>query len=303
MASSALVSLPPPKQAAEGMRHAVEMNALLWSVNMIQYSLVWVLALLVGLCLRGTSWATPNLVEDALEMKVKGVAMDPYGNTPMVILEDATGRQAFPIWIGLPEAQAIARTLENVATPRPMTHALLKNILTDLHVEVAHIVIHDLQSNTFYASIALRQGAKTLTVDARPSDAITLALDAKAPIFVSKKVLGSVRTVNLSPPSLEQHFAKKLGMHLQSLDTTLAQAFHLTTPEGVLVSFVEAGSQAERHGIRRGDVITKVDGQQVKDLPDLLEAVKHKTGGKESVLQVTRDQHPLKLRLPSLALD
>jgi bifunctional DNase/RNase len=277
--------------------------SLLWRVDMLPYGRAWALSLLIGLCLWGTSWAGPSLAEDALEMKVKGVAMDPYGNSPMVILEDASGRQAFPIWIGLPEAQAIIRTLENVATPRPMTHALLKNILTDLHVEVAHIIIHDLQSNTFYASIALRQGTKTLIIDARPSDAITLALDTKAPIFVTKKVLGSVRTVNLSPPSLTQHFAKKLGMHLQSLDTSLAQAFHLTAPEGVLVSFVEAGSQAERHGVRRGDVITKVDGQQVKDLADLLETVKHKTGGKESVLQITREQHSLKLRLPFLGLD
>jgi bifunctional DNase/RNase len=257
--------------------------------------LAWTLLLLVALW--GESWAVPRLPEEALKMKVKGVALDP-NNTPMVILEDAAGQQAFPIWIGLSEAQAIARVLENISTPRPMTHALLKNILTDLQVEVAYIVIHDLQNNTFYASIALQQGTKTSTIDARPSDAIVLALDTKAPIFVTKKVLGSVRTVNLAAPALSQHFVKKLGLHLQSLDISLAQAFHLTTPEGVLVSFVEAGSQAERHGIRRGDVITTVDGQQVKALPDLLEAFKHKTGGQVLVLQVTRDQQPMKLRLP-----
>jgi bifunctional DNase/RNase len=259
--------------------------------------------MLIACCFWIASWAAPNLPEEALEMKVKGVAVDPHGNTPVVILEDATGRQAFPIWIGIPEAQAIARTMENVPTPRPMTHALLRNILSDLQVELAHIVIHDLQNNTFYASIALRQGGKQWTIDARPSDAIVLALDAKAPIFVAKKILGSVRTVSLSAPSLSQHVAKKLGVHLQNLDLTLAQAFQLANPEGVLVSFVETGSQAEQHGLRRGDVITTLDGQRVKDLPAFLEACKHKAVGQEFVLQVTRDQHSLKLRLPFSTLD
>jgi bifunctional DNase/RNase len=259
--------------------------------------------LVLLLALLEASAAAQSLLDEMLEMKVKGVTIDPHGNTPIVILEDAEGHQAFPIWIGVPEAQAIARALEGALTPRPMTHALLQNMLTDLQVEVARIVIHDLQSNTFYASIFLRQGPKTLTVDARPSDAIAVALGAKAPIFVTKKVLGSVRTVALSASSLAPQAAKKLGMHLQSLDATLAQAFRLANPQGVLISFVETGSQAERQGLRRGDVITDVDGQQIKNLQEFLDIFRHKKTGQELVLQVTREQHPLKIRLPFSALE
>ena len=261
------------------------------------------LSLLLSLSLCRMGVAAQNLPEDLLEMKVKGVAMDPHGQTPVVVLEDAQGHQAFPIWVGVPEAQAIARTLEGVLTPRPMTHALLKNILTDLQVEVVRIIINDLRRDTFYASIALRQGATTLTIDARPSDAIALALDVKAPIFVTQKVLGSVRTVTLSAPPPLQHSAKKLGMHLQNLDATLAGLFRLANPEGVLISFVEAGSPAERHGVHRGDVITDVDGKHVKSLQDLLEIFKNKKVGQDVVLHVTRDQRPLKLRLALVALE
>jgi bifunctional DNase/RNase len=264
-------------------------------------SFAGVVALLVALWLAGAG--APNPPEDAVEVRVKGVTVDPYGNTPMVILEDAAGHQAFPIWIGVPEAQAIARVQENIPTPRPMTHALLKNILADLHVEVGRIVIHDIHGNTFYAMIALRQEAKTWTIDARPSDAIILALETKAPIFVTKKVLGAVRTVTLSTPPPTPHVVKKLGMHLQSLNATLAQAFQIPTSEGVLVAFVEAGSQAEHYGVQRGDVITTLDNQQVKALPDLLEGLRQKTGRQECVLQVTRSQHALRLRLPCVGPD
>jgi uncharacterized protein len=259
-------------------------------------SLLLLLLLFVA-CVQMSS-ATQSPSDDFLEMKVKGVAMDPYGNTPIVILEDLEGQQAFPIWIGLPEAQAIARALEGTPTPRPMTHALLQNILGNLEVETTRILINDLHSNTFYASIALRYGSRVFTIDARPSDAIALALGAKAPIYVAKKVLGAVRTVNLSGSVPPQRSTKQLGMHLQSLDPELAHLFHLANPEGVLISFVETGSHAEQRGLRRGDVITNIDGQSIKTLQDLLDIFKHKNAGQEFILLVTRDQRPLRIHLP-----
>jgi bifunctional DNase/RNase len=255
------------------------------------------LLLVMFLALSQMSAASQSPSDDPLEMKVKGVAMDPSGNSPIVILEDPQGQHAFPIWIGLPEAQAIARALEDAPTPRPMTHSLLQNILHGLEAQVMRILINDLQSNTFYATIALRHGAKTVTVDARPSDAIAIALGAKAPIYVTKKVLGAVRTVNLSLPSSAQRSSQQWGMHLQSLDPELAPFFHLANPEGVLISFVEVGSQAERHGLRRGDVITDVDGQPIKTLQDLLDIFGRKKPGQQFVLLVTRDQRPLRIHL------
>jgi len=247
------------------------------------------------------SFATQDVSEDLLEMKVRGVVLDPNSNTPVVLLEDPVGRRAFPIWIGVPEAQAIARAMKGVPTPRPMIHSLLKNILTELQVEVVRIIVSDFRSSTFYASIALRQGAKTLIIDARPSDAIALALDVKAPIFVAKKVIESVRTERVSP-SLA-YSATKLGMHLQNLDVDLAGFFQLANSEGVLVSFVEAGSQAERDGVRGGDAITEADGKPIKNLQDLLEIFKGKKVGQDILLQVTRDQHPLRLRLTLSSLE
>jgi uncharacterized protein len=241
--------------------------------------------------------------DDLLEMKVKGVTMDPQGNTPVVILEEPQGHLAFPIWIDLPEARAIALEMEGVATLRPLTHVLLHNILTDLNVKIARITITDIQDNTFYATLLLQQGNKTLTIDARPSDAIALALHVKAPIFVTKKLLKVVRTVALQEPAVPAFVTKTLGMHIQSLDATLAIFFHLANADGVLISAVEAGSQAEQHGMHRGDVITSVDGKPIKDLQDFLATCKEKKVGQEILFQVIRDRNPLMVRLLLSSLD
>ena len=244
---------------------------------------------------------SPN--EDLLEMQVKGVTMDPQGNTPVVILAEPQGHRAFPIWIDFSVARAIARAMEGVVTPRPETHALLRNILTDLKVEIIRVVITDIQDNTFYASILLRQEQRTLTIDARPSDAIALALQANVPVFVTRKLLDAVRTVALQEPVSPSLSTKTLGMHVQSLDATLANFFHLASTDGVLIASVEAGGQAERYGIRRGDVITGVDGKPISDLQAFLVACKNKKVGQEIVFQVTRDRGPLVIRLQRSSLD
>jgi bifunctional DNase/RNase len=237
------------------------------------------------------------LDEDILEVKIKGVTIDPQGNTPVVILEEQQGRRAFPIWIGLPEARAIMLEMEGVSTPRPLTHVLLHNILVDLNVTIGRVIITDMQEDTFYATILLRQGNKTLTIDARPSDAIALALHVHAPVFATKKLLDAVRTVTLQEPPASASVVKALGMHIQNLDAPLASFFHLAKASGVLVSSVEAGSKAERHGMRRGDVITSIDGKPVKDIQDFLATYKEKKVGQEMLWQVTRDRNPLTIRL------
>ena len=265
--------------------------------------------LLCGLALFMSVWVSlPSSVgqpldEDILEMKVKGVTMDPQGNTPVVILEEPQGRRAFPIWIGLPEARAIVLEMEGVSIPRPLTHILLNNILTDLNVKITRIIITDMHDNTFYATILLRQGNNTLVVDARPSDAIALALHVNAPVFVTKKLLEAVRTVTLQESVPSSFSTKTLGMHIQSLDAALASFFHLTKADGILISAVEAGGQAERHGMRRGDVITSVDGKPIKDLQDFLATCKEKKVGQEILFQVIRDRSPLMIRLLLSSLD
>src|ERR1700741_3017463 len=134
-------------------------------------------SLLCGLALFLSAWVSLSSSagqprDDILEMKVKGVTMDPQGDTPVVILEEPQGHLAFPIWIGLPEARAIMLELEGDSLPRPLTHILLYNVLTEFHVKIVQIIITGVRDHTFYASLLLRHGEQTLTIDARPSDAI-----------------------------------------------------------------------------------------------------------------------------------
>jgi bifunctional DNase/RNase len=234
--------------------------------------------------------ALSNPTDDLSEMTVKGVALDPYGNTPIVVLEETKGHRAFPIWIGIPEAQAIIQALEGTSTPRPMTHTLLQNILHDLHVKISQITIHDLQNNTFYASISLQREQETLTIDARPSDAIALALAAQAPIFATRHVLQAVRTVKLSAPLIAEQTAKKFGMHLQNMNARLANALHTSNLSGVLVAFVEPDSPAAQQGIQGGDLLIAADGKPIANLTALIAFFKAKKSGETIVLQVQRNQ-------------
>jgi uncharacterized protein len=132
-----------------------------------------------------------------VEMKVKQLALDPLSNMPMIVLRDEEEKRSLPIWVGLPEANAIALELEKIPTPRPMTHDLIKNILESVHATVAKVVVNDLRENTFYAVIYLRLGSSDITVDSRPSDAIALALRVDAPIFVEEDVLTRAESVEV----------------------------------------------------------------------------------------------------------
>src|SRR3984893_15331263 len=130
-----------------------------------------------------------------LEMKVKGLALEPPSNMPVLILRDEEEKRSLPIWVGLFEANAIALELEKISTPRPMTHDLIKKILESLDARVQKIVVNDLRDNTFYAVIHLRLGSADITVDSRPSDAIALALRGGGPIFVDEEGVHKPRTV------------------------------------------------------------------------------------------------------------
>jgi bifunctional DNase/RNase len=139
-------------------------------------------------------------------MSIKGLMLDPVSNSPIVVLKDDEDKFFLPIWVGIFEANAIALQLENVATPRPMTHDLLRNMIAELDARVTRIVISDLRDSTFFAQIRLivsqTGGDRTLELDARPSDAIALALRTEAPIFVAQTVLEQAQTI--TPDSAEQ---------------------------------------------------------------------------------------------------
>ena len=127
-----------------------------------------------------------------IEMTISGLMIDPVTHMPIVVLRDGDGRRVLPIWVGLFEANAIALQMEQVQTPRPMTHDLLKSVVEGLAARVERVVVCDLRDNTFYASIHLVTAEARRLVDARPSDAIALALRAGAPIFVEETVIDDV---------------------------------------------------------------------------------------------------------------
>jgi uncharacterized protein len=150
-----------------------------------------------------------------IEMTIKGLMVDPVTNVPIILLRDAEGQKVLPIWVGIFEANAIALQIENVMPSRPMTHDLLKNVINDLKATVLKIVVCDLKEGTFYALIYLDVNGDTVAVDARPSDAIALALRSRAPIFVEESVIESAET---REPGADKPDTDRLQKWLEGLD-------------------------------------------------------------------------------------
>jgi uncharacterized protein len=150
-----------------------------------------------------------------IEMKIKGLMIDPISNMPIIILRDPRSSSVLPIWVGIFEANAIALQIEKIVTPRPMTHDLLKNILTGIDASVQKIVITDLKENTFFALVYLKQGERVLPVDSRPSDAIALALRTESPIFVESEVMEKAKNSELTKDAGE---SERIRKWLENLD-------------------------------------------------------------------------------------
>jgi len=151
-----------------------------------------------------------------VEVKIRGLMMDPSTNMPIVVLKDVGSDAVMPIWVGIFEANAIAFEIEKLAAPRPMTHDLTRNLLQHLNGELERIVITEIKDDTFYAVLWLRQGGEQIAVDARPSDAIALALRADCPIYVAEHVMASAK---LNPNgSAEGPTAEQLRNWLEGLN-------------------------------------------------------------------------------------
>jgi uncharacterized protein len=129
-----------------------------------------------------------------VEMKIRGLMMDPVTNMPIVVLKDATGDSVLPIWVGIYEANAIALEIEKVTTPRPMTHDLIKTVLLGLDATMKKVVVSELKDETFFAVIWLERAGEAISIDSRPSDALALALRHDCPIFVDERVLQNSRS-------------------------------------------------------------------------------------------------------------
>ena len=145
-----------------------------------------------------------------VEMKIRGLLMDPVTNTPIVILKDSGSDTVLPIWVGVYEANAIALEIEKVSTPRPMTHDLIKNVLTGLDAHVHKVVVTELKEDTFYAVIWMERDGHVISVDSRPSDALALALRVDCPIFVEEEVLKTSKKTGASSEATSEELRKWL---------------------------------------------------------------------------------------------
>jgi bifunctional DNase/RNase len=139
-----------------------------------------------------------------VEMKIRGLMMDPVTNMPVVVLKDVGGETVLPIWVGVYEANAIALEIEKVTTPRPLTHDLIKNLLLGLDTRVHKIVVSELREETFYAVIWLERDGHIISVDSRPSDALAVALRMDCPIFVADEVLKASKQAGTSADRVSQ---------------------------------------------------------------------------------------------------
>jgi uncharacterized protein len=136
-----------------------------------------------------------------VEMKIRGLMVDPSTNMPVVILKDPKSDAVLPIWVGLYEANAIALEVEKASAPRPLTHDLLRNVVAGLNAQVQRVVVSELRGDTFYAIIWMEQNGEIVAIDARPSDALALALRSDCPIFVAEEVLRTAKVLPNTPES------------------------------------------------------------------------------------------------------
>ena len=223
---------------------------------------------------------------NSVETKIKTIMLDPNTQSPIVVLETVSDRRLLPIWIDMPEAKAIALELEHITTPRPLTHDLIRNIIQGLGATLQRVTITDLRSNTYFAVLFLGFKGQDLQIDARPSDAIAVALRMKAPIYASIQVLAKSKALPaLNTPTKE--LQKRLGIQVQDLTVEVAALLDLPVQQGVLVVDVAKGSAMDA-GMQRGDVIVKANDQVIQsahELETLLQAKKLESRIKMDVIK------------------
>jgi len=222
---------------------------------------------------------------DIVKVQVRGVEID-ASSRPLVLLEDEERQLGLPIWIGPGEAQAIAMEMEGIQPERPLTHDLFKNTLELAGVGFDKIVIESLRDGTYYARIHLTVNGDHREVDARPSDAIALALRFDKPVYVAPSLFHSDAAIDLRGVKPPQDVAHEAGVTVQNVTPELAALFELSPGEGVLVADVDAAAVVD---LKRGDVILEIDGVAVASAQDFRERMRRLYSEQQARLSVLRD--------------
>ena len=212
--------------------------------------------------------AAPPVVENKslIRVNVHQLVVDPSSRQPVVTLSDSDEKRALFIWIGLPEARAIYSELEGVEHQRPLTHDLLENIILKSKGEIHRIVITHSRENVYFATIVLQREDDHIEIDARPSDALVMALKFNAPVYVARDLFQKMSLPLESRTDREESY----GLSLQELTPDLAKYLSYESKKGIMVSGVRKGSQAEIDGLMTGDIMVEIDGRIVEDLPFFL---------------------------------
>jgi bifunctional DNase/RNase len=252
-------------------------------------SLRWLFVLAFVFAYPATLYAAQET--GSVETKIKTLMLDPNSQLPIVVLETVTDKQLLPIWIDVPEARAIALELEHVAPPRPLTHDLIRNILHGLGATLHRVLISDLRSNTYFAVVFLGFKGQQLQIDARPSDAIAVALRMKAPIYASTQVLAKSKSLPAASTRAGES-QKKLGIQTQDLTAEIAALLDVSFQRGVLVVEVAPGSAAMAAGIQRGDIITKANDQAIQSAQELETFVRSTKPAARVKLEITKKGKP-----------
>jgi bifunctional DNase/RNase len=208
--------------------------------------------------------------KELIPVTVYQLVVDPTSRQPVVTLADAGEQRALFIWIGLAEARAIYSELEGVEPQRPLTHDLLEEIILKTRGEIRRIVVTHSRDNIYFATIFLQRADKLIEIDARPSDALVLALKFKASVYVSRDLFEKMSLPLKSREDREDSY----GLSLQELTPDLAKYLAFESGKGVMVSGVQKGSQAAMDGLRIGDIIVAIEDRIVEDLPFFQKAFK-----------------------------
>jgi bifunctional DNase/RNase len=211
---------------------------------------------------------------ETVPVELSTVGLDGRTGTPIVVLREPVSGGVLPIWVGVMEAQAIALALHGVVMPRPMTHDLMASLIAELRAEVDEVVVTDLRNNTYFGMVRLKVAGerKIRDVDSRPSDALALAVRTGAPIRVAKKILAIAPEFDFIAPDGPNQVVQAMGMTVVLGTPSLRKQFKLGDLPGIVVT--SAYGAARDKGLRRGDLITNVNGKTVEEPAEFFEAVR-----------------------------